>query len=422
MVYSRFEGLGIQEVLAGSLPLLLSFVFILYVSRKEPRLARYFFIAYGVRFFLLIVNFFFFTLPDSGEGSDVGAFLNFSRLASSDGFSSLIDFFTGVSSSFFHAWIVAFFYAVFGESAFLFGSLSFFFSIVSIYCFWLLYSDIWKDKASLNTVLVAAFFPSVVLYSVIPRYEAFMWTFVLIGFLGVYRWSNYNSLNNFLLTSFGFLLAGMFHSPFYLAYAVFIGIIAVQQLRKFFIGIQRNKIFVSGFMFAAVFFAVAGWFVFGGLHIPKVGTFESLMLAENSSEGAKVFSSSVRGDASYPDWTVPGSAADYLWKPVVRGVYFLFSPFPWDVRAAIHLIGLLDALVFMFLVYKIWCNRKFLLSNKGARNIIIIIALLAIIYGLGVGNFGTGIRHRTKFAFILLALAGPLFVKRSYLSNKKEVS
>lgn len=43
MVFSRFEVLGIQEVLAGIVPLLFSFLFILYVSRKEPRLTKYFF-------------------------------------------------------------------------------------------------------------------------------------------------------------------------------------------------------------------------------------------------------------------------------------------------------------------------------------------------------------------------------------------
>jgi|26BtaG_2_1085354.scaffolds.fasta_scaffold03093_5 hypothetical protein len=419
MIYSKFEGLGVQEILAGSIPLLLSFLFVLYIFHKQPRLAIYFFIAYGVRLFLLIINFFVLTLPDSGQGSDVGRFLDFSHLASSDGFSSWVHYYTGFSSSYFHAWIAAFFYVVFGESAFLFGSLSFLFSIVSIYCFWLLYSAIWKDKASLNTVLVAVLLPSVALYSVIPRYEVFIWSFILIGFLGVYRWSNYKSLYNFLLTSFGFLLAGMFHSPFYLAYAVFIGIVAAQQLHKFFIGIQNNKLFLSGFMFAAVFCAIAGWFVFGGLDIPKIGTFESIMLAEDSSEGAGSIGSSLRGSASYPAWTAPNSAIDYLWKPMVRGVYFLFSPFPWDVRSAGHLIGLLDAFIFIFIAYKIWCNRKFLLDNKGTRNIIIIVALLAMVYGLGVGNFGTGVRHKTKFAFVLLALAGPLFVKRSYFLKQK---
>ena len=44
---------------------------------------------------------------------------------------------------------------------------------------------------------------------------------------------------------------------------------------------------------------------------------------------------------------------------------------------------------------------------------IILILLLAylVVYGIGVGNFGTGIRHRSKFAIIFIILAAPLLPK-----------
>ena len=418
MVFVGFESLEIQEILSGLIPIMFSFLFVLYVSYKKPYLSKFFLLAFFVKFVLLIINFFIYTLPDSGEGSDVVRFLEFSINASSDGFSSLFSSFPGISSSFFHAWIAAFFYILLGESAFLFGSLSFLFSMVSLYFFWLLYSEIWKGDASVNTFFIAIFLPSLALYSVIPRYEAFMWSFILIGFLGVYKWFNYNSLKGFLLASVGLLIAGMFHSPFFLAYIVFIGIIAVKKLYEFLLGVQNNKLFVSGFVFAAVFFTIVGWFIFGGLYIPKIGTFESLMFSENIDNAKLLGAASLRGTANYPAWTAPSSIVDYLWKPIVRGVYFLFSPFPWDIKSAGHLIGLIDAFIYIYISYKVWCNRLFLLKNEGTRNIIIIIILLAMVYGLGVGNFGTGIRHRTKFLLVLLALAGPLLVKRKYFTIK----
>ena len=77
MVFTRFEGLGIQEVLAGLFPLLFAFLFVFYVSRKDSRLTKYFFIAFGIKLVLLLINFFVLTLPDSGVGSDVGGFLHF---------------------------------------------------------------------------------------------------------------------------------------------------------------------------------------------------------------------------------------------------------------------------------------------------------------------------------------------------------
>ena len=42
------------------------------------------------------------------------------------------------------------------------------------------------------------------------------------------------------------------------------------------------------------------------------------------------------------------------------------------------------------------------------------------VFGIGVGNFGTGIRHRSKFAVIFILLAAPLL--KSFVFSKKKVN
>ena len=42
-----------------------------------------------------------------------------------------------------------------------------------------------------------------------------------------------------------------------------------------------------------------------------------------------------------------------------------------------------------------------------------------IVFAIGVGNFGTGIRHRSKFAMILILLAAPL-IKNFIFKKKKD--
>ena len=37
-----------------------------------------------------------------------------------------------------------------------------------------------------------------------------------------------------------------------------------------------------------------------------------------------------------------------------------------------------------------------------------ILTIYLILFGLGVGNFGSGLRHRTKFVIEMLLLIGPL--------------
>ena len=49
------------------------------------------------------------------------------------------------------------------------------------------------------------------------------------------------------------------------------------------------------------------------------------------------------------------------------------------------------------------------MGRSGLRIILIIYCPILFIFGVGVGNFGSGIRHRTKFVIGLILLAAPLF-------------
>ena len=41
----------------------------------------------------------------------------------------------------------------------------------------------------------------------------------------------------------------------------------------------------------------------------------------------------------------------------------------------------------------------------------LILGAYLLVFGLAIGNFGTGIRHRAKFVVGLIVLAAPLFTK-----------
>ncbi len=418
MIYAGFQHLGLTQILSGVFVIVVTLIFVLTVGCMNRRIFVPLLFAFCLKLMLLIVNYFVFTLPDSGKGSDVGGFLSFSTRSALNGFSSIIGNYPGFSSSEFHAWLVSWWYLLFGDSAFLFGSLALLSATISVFLFWQLYSIIWGRNANTASLWLVAIMPSISLYSVIPRYEAFIWPFILIGIIGVCKWSNQKNLKNVFITTFGFVVAGMFHSPFYLALVVFIGIIAAQQLRKFFIGIKIKKFYVSGFLFSIVFALFFVWFVFGSLHIPKIGTFDSII--NNNVEGKYISATAFRGGASYPAWTNISAFSDYFWKPIIRGFYFMFSPFPWDIRSVSHVIGFLDALIYVYVCYVIWSNRTKLISISCFPYVLILLFTLAIIYGMGVGNFGTGIRHRTKFFFIIIALLPPYCFQKIRLRPKSQ--
>ena len=56
-------------------------------------------------------------------------------------------------------------------------------------------------------------------------------------------------------------------------------------------------------------------------------------------------------------------------------------------------------------------SRKVIWKDPGLRIILLILISYFIVFGVGVGNFGSGIRHRTKFVIGLILLAAPLIPK-----------
>ena len=86
----------------------------------------------------------------------------------------------------------------------------------------------------------------------------------------------------------------------------------------------------------------------------------------------------------------------------------IFSPFPWDVKKIKHLIGMFDAFIYIYLTILILKNIKVIWKDPILRIFFLILLSYIFVHGIGVGNFGTGIRHRSKFVVIFILLAAPL--------------
>ena len=112
-----------------------------------------------------------------------------------------------------------------------------------------------------------------------------------------------------------------------------------------------------------------------------------------------------KGTAKYPSWLVPESTSELIYKSPFRIIYFVFSPFPWDIMKYSHLIGMFDGFIYIYLSYLIWCNRSQILADTSLKIILMLLITYLVVYGIGVGNFGTGLRHRSKFAVMFVILA-----------------
>ena len=154
------------------------------------------------------------------------------------------------------------------------------------------------------------------------------------------------------------------------------------------------------------------------IRVPYLGNFEKSSNIVNVNYKTTV---NTRGVASWPTWLKINSISEIFYKLPVRAIYFLFAPFPWDVKKASHLIGVFDSFLYMYLAYLIICNRKAIWRNPASRIILIILLVYIFVFAIGVGNFGTGIRHRSKFVMIMILLAAPLIKKFIFFKKQDKV-
>ena len=149
--------------------------------------------------------------------------------------------------------------------------------------------------------------------------------------------------------------------------------------------------------------------------MPYLGTFEQSTNINNLQNRTDV---ATRGIASWPEWTTINSPLEMIYKAPVRSVYLAYAPFPWDVKKIRHLIGMLDGILYMYLSFLILFNIKLIWKDPIMRIFFIILLAYIFVFGIGVGNFGTGIRHRSKFVVIFILLAAP-FLKNFVFKKTK---
>jgi len=109
---------------------------------------------------------------------------------------------------------------------------------------------------------------------------------------------------------------------------------------------------------------------------------------------------------------------EMFYKVPLRAVYFVFAPFPWDISKTRHLIPLFDSILYIYLTYLILQNRKVIWRDPALRVILIILISYILVFSIGVGNFGTGLRHRSKFVVMFILLAAPLL--KTFIFFKKK--
>ena len=325
---------------------------------------------------------------------------------SAQGVTLIISNFPGASSNF-YPWLMSLVYLITGRSFLLLQSISVFVGVLCVYATWLLGCEVWGQRAGRRAAWVMALFPTVVMYSALPMREVYLTCLLLFGLVWVARWSREGKARQAAWALLLFGVGILFHGSIFVVALTFMIVIASKMFWRGGQSFIRGRLSLTALVALVI---IGGSILFWGLsgaEVDKLGGLAEIFDLQrwvNYSQ-QKYYADGHAGNAVYPEWTNPESTGDLVWAIPLKAVYLLFSPFPWDIKTPAHLIGLIDGLLYLGLIIIIFRNIKTIWRNKAARTILLVILPFVFAYGIGTSNFGTSIRHRAKFAGVLIALA-----------------
>jgi 4-amino-4-deoxy-L-arabinose transferase-like glycosyltransferase len=393
---------------------------IMLCAQRWPSAAKILWVAFAIRAGAALFHFYVAPLPDSG--ADARTFERVAWEWAQGGFGETLGHFTG-PHTYLISWIIALFYSATARSLLLAQSLSVFMGTGTVLLGWLFVRELWGERVAMKAGWVLVFFPTLVLYSAITMREAYIWFFLLLGLLGAVRWARQGGVKPLLLAAFGFLGATSFHGAMIVGLLVFGGIVLWRSIKRVVLGLLNSKVRVLALVVSVLAVVPVGAFLTGVVSVEYLGDISQASDIERLVKRTAIYTQPSDG-AAYPLWTVPNSPAELLYKGPIRVAYFTFAPFPWDVRRPAHLMGLIDGLIYLALAFLIWRHRKVIWEDPAARLILFILLAYLLVFGLAVGNFGTGIRHRAKFVVMAIALAAPLLprIRLSFARRRERQS
>lgn len=317
------------------------------------------------------------------------------------------------SAAYFYSAMMSLPYAIFGRSPLLLQSISVLVGTFGVYLTWVLASELWGIHSARAAAWTVALAPTAIMYSALTMREAYFVLCLLIGILYLARWARQPNARNFIWTTLAFLVGILFHGGMAAALGAFWGLVACREFGRLLNGLQRGNLKVVSATFLAVGLVTLAVILLADPDLPKLGKPSELFGTERY---LRMMSVGVRGSAAYPAWMVPVDGFDLVWAVPIRALYLLFSPFVWDVSDPRHFAGLVDGLLYAFLVLGIAANWRRIAQNPAAICILFVAVALIIVFGAGTGNFGAALRHRAKMLPLLAALAAPVFA--SVLTSK----
>jgi len=384
------------------------FIFITILFRvKDSVLRNILIIAFALRTGLALFNAFISKLPDSGADA-----VSFERV----GWEYTQAWNMGLevssrSAAYIYSKIIGVIYLISGRVPLLAQFVNVILGVSIVYYVYKIIIELGATKRSAQIgSVITALFPTLCLYSAITMRENFISFFAIISVFYFFKWLNSGTVSKLVLAVAFLLLSSALHGAMILIgimYAIFF-IFYKAKIKKWRL--------VSKQTFFGIFIVILVIILFSSFLMNKLPGDLSLVFSPDYM-GNRV-TISARGNTAYLVGFTPNSILDIIIQTPVRMVYFLFAPFPWMISSPGQILGLIDALLCLVLVFYLIGGLKYLkkYNNPAFWAVTLTLLIMIVTFAWGTSNFGTAIRHRQKIVWLIIAVSS-LGITKSWLAK-----
>ena len=379
---------------------------------KDPVLKKVLIIALSLRTGLALVQAFILNLPDSTMDAMVYELTGW-EIATAWNTGLEANFTIPIYASFVYSKIIGVIYSISGRVPLLVQFVNVVLGVFIVYYVYKIIIEFGATKRSAQIgSVITALFPTLCLYSAMTLRETFISFFTIVSVFYFFKWLNSGKVSKLILAATFLLLSSALFGAMIVigvAYAIFFIFYEVKTKRWRLVSKQS-------FLGISIVTLVIMIIIFNPFLMDKLPG--DLRLVFSPDYMSYKVNLAAKGGSAYLVGFTPNSILDIILQSPVRMVYFLLAPFPWMISSPGQILGLIDAFLYLVLIFYSIRGLKYLKKYNNPAFWAVILMLLIIIgtFAWGVSNFGTAIRHRQKIVGLIIAVSS-LGISRSWLAK-----
>lgn len=302
-----------------------------------------------------------------------------------------------------YPYIIAVIYFFTGRSPLLIHSLNVLLGTLIVYNVYRIGCKIFDHNAARIAAVITCFYPTLILYSAITLREVevvypltlFMWWFV--------NWFEKNKTSDLIKSVIAIMVSGIFHAAMLSLLVVPLGVALWRIIRSF---LKIKMVTLTKLFITSITCLGAVIFLNKNMGNPYGHTLDFIHVFRSNA---------ARGRTAYLSGLELTSFVDLFKYMPSMVVNFLYGPFFWNAYTSKDILGVLDGLLLLSLTIFSIAGLKKISRDKNFGHVAVLVGVLGVgilVFSLGTSNYGTAVRHRAKFVWLLAILAGGFFQKK----------